>query len=80
MAREVRCVRCVCIADGAWQCMEHMFNSQKLWVACVGKCQVLSGCSWLGFAWDCLFYHSIPLFWQFDEQYDEIRELQGLWA
>ena len=58
----------------------RMLVRQKLQPVRGGACDAVSGCSWLGFAWDCLFYHSIPLFWQFDEQYDEIRELQGLWA
>ena len=40
----------------------------------------LNAFAWLGFAWDCLFCHSMPLLLQLDEQNDEIRELLGLWA
>ena len=46
----------------------------------VGACDVVSGRSWLGFTRDWLFCHSMPLLWQLDEQNDNIRELQGLWA
>ena len=45
-----------------------------------GACDVFSGHSWLGFARDCLFCHSMPLLLQLDEQNDEIRELLDLWA
>ena len=45
-----------------------------------GACEVVSGRSWLGFAQDWMFCHSMPLLWQLDEQNDDIRELQGLWA
>ena len=37
-----------------------------------GACDVVSGRSWLGFARDWVFYHSMPLLWQLDEQNDEI--------
>ena len=63
-----------------WWHMKRVSDSQKLLVACVGACQILYGYSWLGFAQDCLFCHSMPLLWQLDEQNDEIRELQGLWV
>ena len=45
-----------------------------------GACDAISGRSWLGFARDWLFCRSMPLLWQLDEQNDDIRELQGLWA
>ena len=53
---------------------------QKIQAARGGVCDVFSGRSWLGFARDCLFCHSMPLLLQLDEQNDEIRELMGLWA
>ena len=53
---------------------------QKLQPAREGACDVVSGHSWLGFAQDWLFCHSMPFFWQLNEQNDDIRELQGLWA
>ena len=53
---------------------------QKLQATRGGGCNVVSGRSWLGFARDWLFCRSMPLLWQLDEQNDDIRELQGLWA
>ena len=53
---------------------------QKLQPVRGGACDVVFGRSWLGFARDWLFCHSMPLLWQLDEQNDDIRELQGLWA
>ena len=53
---------------------------QKLQPARGGVCKVVSGHSWLGFPWDWLFCHSMPLLWELDEQNSEIRELQGLWV
>ena len=50
-----------------------MFDSQKLQAVHVGACQVRSSCSWLGVAHVWLFWHAMPLFWQFDEQNDEIQ-------
>ena len=41
--------------------------NQKLQVACVGACLVISGCSWLGFARDWSICHTMPLLWQFGE-------------
>ena len=55
--------------DGAWR---RVLARQKLQAACVGACQVVSGHSWLGFARDWLFCHSMPLIWQLDEQNDDI--------
>ena len=66
--------------DGAWRCVERVLVRQKLQAARGSACDVVSGRSWLGFARDWLFCHSIPLLWQLDEQNDDIRELQGLWA
>ena len=66
--------------DGAWRRVERMLVRQKIQAARVGACDVFSGCSWLGFAWGCLFCHSMPLLLQLDEQNDEIRELLDLWA
>ena len=53
---------------------------QKLQAARGGACEAVSGRSWLGFARDWLFCHSMPLLWQLDEQNDEIQKLQGVWA
>ena len=59
--------------------MERVLLRQKLQAARGGACEVFSGRSWLGFARDCLFCHSMPLLLQLDEQNNEIRELLGLW-
>ena len=40
-----------------------------------GACDVFSGRSWLGFAWDWLFCRSMPFIWQLDEQNNDIRDL-----
>ena len=45
-----------------------------------GACDVFSGRSWLGFAWDWLFYLSMPFLWQLNKQNVDIRVLQVLWA
>ena len=45
-------------SDGAWR---RVLVRQKLQVARGGVCEVFSGRSWLGFALDCLFCHSMPL-------------------
>ena len=66
--------------DGVWRRMERVLVRQKLQPAHGGVYDAVSGRSWLGFARDWLFYHSMPLLWQLDEQNDDIRELQGLWA
>ena len=47
-------------SDGAWRRMERVLVRQKLQAARGGACEVFSGCSWLGFARDCLFCHSMP--------------------
>ena len=65
---------------GAWRRVECVLVRQKIQAARGGACDVFSGRSWLGFSWDCLFYHLMPLLLQLDEQNDEIRELLGLWA
>ena len=57
-----------------------MLVRPKIQPTCGGTCDVVSSHAWLGFAWDWLFCHSMPLLWQLDEQNDDIRELQGLWA
>ena len=69
-----------------WRRVERMLVRQKLQAARGGGCNVVCGCnvvsgrSCLGFAWDWLFCRFMPLLWQLDEQNDDIRELQGLWA
>ena len=45
-----------------------------------GACDVVSGRSLLGFARNWLFCHFMPLLWRLDEQNDDIRDLQVLWA
>ena len=66
--------------DGAWQCMERVFVRQKLQPALGGACDAVSGRSWLGFARDCLFYLSMPFFWQLNAQNVDIWVLQVLWS
>ena len=66
--------------DGAWRRVECVLMWPKLQPARGGECDVVSGLSWLGFARNWLFCHFMPLLWQLDEQNDDIRELQGLWA
>ena len=61
--------------DGAWQQVERVLARQKLHAPCGGACDVVSGHSWLGFAWDWLFCRSMPLLSQLDEQNDDIQEL-----
>ena len=65
----------VAARGGAWRRVERVLVRQKLQAARGGMCEVFSGRSWLGFARDCLFCHSMPLLWQLDEQNNEIREL-----
>ena len=65
---------------GAWRHVERVLVRQKLQAARGGVCEVVSGRSWLGFARDCLFCHSMPLILQLDKQNNEIRELLGYWA
>ena len=55
--------------DGAWR---RVLVRQKLQAARGSACDVFSGRSWLGFAWDWLFCRSMPLLWQLDEQNDDI--------
>ena len=57
-----------------------MLVRPKLLAARGGACDVFSGLSLLGFARNWLFCHFMPLLWQLDEQNDDIRELQVLWA
>ena len=45
-----------------------------------GACDVVSGCSWLGFARDWPFCLSMPIVWQLNAQNVDIRVLQVLWA
>ena len=52
----------------SWR-VERMFDGQKLLAA---RVKSFFGCSWLGYARDWLFCHSMPLLWQLDEQKDEI--------
>ena len=54
-------VRRVSKIDGAWRRVERVLERQKLQAARGGACEVFSGRSWLGFARDCLFCHSMPL-------------------
>ena len=63
--------------DDAWR---RVLVRPKLLTARGGACDVVSGLSLLGFARNWLFCHFMPLLWQLDEQNDDIRELQGLWA
>jgi len=48
-------------SDGAWRRVERVLVRQKLQAARGGACELFSGRSWLGFARDCLFCHSMPL-------------------
>ena len=61
--------------DGAWRRVERVLVRQKFQAVRGSACDVVSGCSWLGFARDWLFCRSMPLLWQLDEQNDDIREL-----
>ena len=63
-----------------WQRVKRMLMRQKLQAARGGGCNVVSGRFLLGFARDWLFCRSMSLLWQLNEQNDDIRELQGLWA
>ena len=45
-------------SDGVWR---RVLVRQKLQEARGGACEVVSGRSWLGFAQDCLFCHSMLL-------------------
>ena len=45
---------------------------QKLQATRGGACDVVSSRSWLGFARDWLFCHSMPLLLQLDKQNDDI--------
>ena len=53
-------VRRVRDTDGAWR---HVLVRQKLQPARGGACDVVSSRSWLGFARNWLFCHSMPLLW-----------------
>ena len=61
--------------DDAWRHVERVLVRQKLQVARGSVCDVVSSCSWFGFARDWLFCRSMPLIWQLDEQNDDIRDL-----
>ena len=49
--------------DGVWWRVERVLVRQKLQPAHGGVREVVFGRSWLGFSWDWLFYHSMPLLW-----------------
>ena len=66
--------------DDAWRRVERVLVRPKLLTVRGGACDVVFGLSLLGFTRNWLFYHFMPLLWQLDEQNDDIRELQGLWA
>ena len=68
------------VRERYWRRVECMLVRQKQQSVHEGACDVVSGRSWLGFAQHWLFCHSMPLLWQLNEQNDDIRELQGLWA
>ena len=55
------CVRRMRDTDGAWWRVECVLVRQKLQPMRKGACEVVSGRSWLGFARDWLFCHSMPL-------------------
>ena len=64
--RETKLARRAHVARGGrlvWRVgrVERVLVRQKLWEARGGACEVFSGRSWLCFARDCLFYHSMPL-------------------
>ena len=67
-------VRHVRVIDDTWRHVKRVLMRPKLQPACGDACDVVSGRSWLGFARDWLFCHSMPLLWQLDEQNDDIRE------
>ena len=66
--------------DGAWRPMKRVLVRPKLLAVRGGACDVFSGLSLLGFARNWLFCHFMPLLWRLDEQNDDIRDLQVLWA
>ena len=76
VARELACE----VRGSTWEILAAHGARAREAETSAGACDVVSGHSWLGFAQDCLFCHSMPLLWQLDEQNDEIRELLGLWA
>ena len=63
------------VRGSAWLRMERVLVRQKLQAMRGGACDVVSSCSWLGFARDWLFCRSMPLLSQLDKQNDDIREL-----
>ena len=54
-------VRRVRDTDSAWRRVELVLVRQKLQMTRGGACEVFSGCSYLGFARDCLFCYFMPL-------------------
>ena len=52
---------CDLVREGYGRRVERVLVRQKLQPARGGVCEVVSGRSWLGFAQDCLFCHSMPL-------------------
>ena len=66
LAREVRgrYWRRVVARGSAWR---RVLVRQKLQPAREGACDAISSRSWLGFPWDWLFCHSMPLLWELDE-------------
>ena len=66
--------------DDTWRRVEHVLVRQKLQPGRGGPCDAVSSRSWLGFAWDWLFYLSMPFLWQLNAQNVDIRVLQVLWV
>ena len=60
---------------GAWQVLTARGARVREAETSGDACDVFSGRSWLGFAWDWLFCRSMPFIWQLDEQNNDIREL-----
>ena len=47
--------------DGVWCRVERVLVRQKFQPSRGGMCEVVFGRSWLAFARDYMFYHSMPL-------------------
>ena len=47
--------------DGVWCRVERVLVRQKFQPSRGGTCEVVFGRSWLAFARDYMFYHSMPL-------------------
>ena len=56
-------VRCMKDTDDEWRCVAARAHEEKLQPTRGGACEVVSSRSWLGFARDWLFCHSMPLLW-----------------